>query len=98
MNFRKTYKVNTLGLMRGIDVPQPEYKYFLELEVVGPGENFRRSWFYLDELCQKNHSHIPEETKEYTKRVKRTRNHKLCKLLYDKQGITVERETMEVED
>lgn len=108
MNLRTTSKLEVkeerlaaalrkCNLMLGSEVPQPEYVYFLELEKIGPGERYRRTWFYLDRLCQKDHSHIPEENEYYTKKVRRTRNHELCRLMYHRQGICVESESLEEE-
>lgn len=104
MNLRKISLSESLGLMKGSEVPQHKYMYFLELEKIGPEDTYTRSWHYLDNLCQKDHRHylynlcqkdhrhIPEVNDIFTKKVRRTRNYKLCRRMYHKQGIIVERE------
>lgn len=97
MNLRKSNLIEKLGLMTGNRVPQPDYIYYLELEKYGPGEAYKRTWFHLDNLCQKDHSHIPEENENFVKRVKKTRNHKLCRRMQLQQGICIEHENLEQE-
>lgn len=99
MNLRKTSLLDSL--MKGSDVPQPDWYYFLEMERVKP-KRYTRKWFYLDNICQKDHAHIPETfsllDETIIKRVRRTRNPKLPKLLYSRTatGLTVEQDDAEI--
>ena len=89
MNFRRNSILD--GLMKGSAVPQPDWYYFLEIERVRTN-SYKRIWFHLDNICQKDHSHIPETinlVNEITiKRVKKTRNPNLPRLLYQKLDTT----------
>ncbi len=89
MNLRKLSVFEKCNLMYGSEVPQPEWYYFMEMEQIEP-RSYKRIWFYLDNICQKDHSHIPETIKLVDeiiiKRVKKTRNPKLPRLLYQKIG------------
>ena len=57
MNFRRNSILD--GLMKGSEVPQPGWYYFLEMERIKTN-SYQRTWFHLDNICQKDHSHIPE--------------------------------------
>lgn len=96
MNFRQNSILDSL--MKGSEVPQPDWYYFLEIEWITP-ERYTRKWFYLDNMCQRNHDHIPKTTNMrdgiIVKRVKKTRNPNLPRLLYQKietahYGLVVE--------
>jgi hypothetical protein len=90
MNFRKTSILDRL--MRGSEVPQPDWYYFLEMERITP-KRYERKWVYLDNVCQTDFSHIPETftvgDETIIMRVRKTRNPKMPKLLYDIIGRTM---------
>lgn len=85
------------GIVRGCDVPQPEPKVFLEVERVvasHPNSIFTRKWFHLDNVCQKDWSHIPERGEDFIKRVRKTRNHRLLRKLHKEipTGLMIEQD------
>ena len=89
------------NIMLGSEVPQPDWYYFLEMERVETN-SYRRTWFHLDNICQKDHSHIPEtielSDELIIKRIKKTRNPKLPQLLYQKINTKDFGLVVEVED
>lgn len=83
-------------LVRASDLPAPDWIFYLELERIGPGDRYTRKWFHLDNTCQKDFSHIPEEDDQYKRKVKRTTNKKLCSLMQKRVGLTIELEKLTV--
>lgn len=88
MNFRKASVLDKL--MKGSEVPQPEWMYFLEVEKISP-KSYLRMWEYVPQMDNiENYKSITEGIIPFgtegnpiiiTRRIKRTRNTKLINIL-----------------
>ena len=100
MNLRKNSILDTL--VRGNKIPQPNFINFIELERSYSNGKYSRKWFALDskKQCENTSELIEGVNSTLTKRIRRTRNKKLIKLLYYKsfEGLTVEQEDTQEDD